>query len=119
NDGETIALTLPAPWNVHILRFRYESSWFPPANGAGYSIVPIAPATSTPQSWQDRATWRTSAAVNGSPGAADSDNTSRLANLSVRTAMNAGQVLIVGVVVSGGPRNILVRAAGPALGAFN
>ncbi|MBI5691469.1 MAG: immunoglobulin domain-containing protein [Verrucomicrobia bacterium] len=44
--------------------------------------------------------------------------TSRLGNLSVRTAMSAGQTLIVGVVVSGGARELLVRAAGPALGAF-
>ena len=41
-----------------------------------------------------------------------------LSNLSVRTAMAAGQTLIVGVVVDGGPREILVRAAGPALAAF-
>lgn len=44
--------------------------------------------------------------------------TARLSNLSVRTAMDAGQTLIVGTFVSGGSRNILVRAAGPALGAF-
>ncbi len=44
--------------------------------------------------------------------------TARLSNLSVRTAMAAGQTLIVGVVVDGGPRNVLVRAAGPALAAF-
>lgn len=42
----------------------------------------------------------------------------RLANLSVRTAMAAGQTLIVGVVVDGGSRNVLVRAAGPALAGF-
>ena len=44
--------------------------------------------------------------------------TARLSNLSVRTAMAAGQTLIVGVVVDGGTRDILVRAAGPALAAF-
>ena len=44
--------------------------------------------------------------------------TARLSNLSVRTAMAAEQTLIVGVVVQGGARNILVRAAGPALAAF-
>jgi len=41
--------------------------------------------------------------------------TARLSNLSVRTAMAAGQNLIVGFFVDGGSRNILVRAAGPAL----
>ncbi len=42
----------------------------------------------------------------------------RLANLSVRTALAAGQTLIVGVVVADGARDILVRAAGPALAGF-
>jgi hypothetical protein len=46
------------------------------------------------------------------------DRTPRLSNLSVRTAMAAGQTLIVGVVVSDGSRDVLVRAAGPALAAF-
>lgn len=41
--------------------------------------------------------------------------TARLSNLSVRTAMAAGQNLIVGFFVDGGSRDILVRAAGPAL----
>ena len=42
----------------------------------------------------------------------------RLSNLSVRTALAAGQTLIVGFAVSGGAREILVRAGGPALAAF-
>jgi hypothetical protein len=44
--------------------------------------------------------------------------TSRLSNLSVRTAMAAAQTLIVGVAVSGGSRDVLVRAVGPALAGF-
>jgi hypothetical protein len=43
---------------------------------------------------------------------------SALANLSVRTTLAAGQTLIVGAVVNGGGKEILVRAAGPALDAF-
>ena len=38
-----------------------------------------------------------------------------LSNLSVRAAMAAGQTLIVGFVVDGGAKPILVRAAGPSL----
>lgn len=45
-------------------------------------------------------------------------SSARLSNLSVRTAMAAGQTLIVGFVVEGGTRDVLVRAAGPALAAF-
>jgi hypothetical protein len=44
--------------------------------------------------------------------------TARLTNLSVRTVMAANQTLIVGVVVNDGSREVLVRAAGPALAAF-
>ncbi|RME71451.1 MAG: hypothetical protein D6781_04215, partial [Verrucomicrobia bacterium] len=40
---------------------------------------------------------------------------SRLVNLSVRTPMAEGQNLIVGFVVSGGSRQMLVRAVGPGL----
>lgn len=126
NTGETLALTLPAPWDVHILRFRFENNWFPTASGGGNSIVVTSPATTPPQDWQKPSTWRASAAVNGSPGVADAGGpppvggpTARLANLSVRTTLEAAQTLIVGVVVSGGgARNILVRAAGPALAGF-
>ncbi|MBL9201643.1 MAG: hypothetical protein JNL39_14125, partial [Opitutaceae bacterium] len=39
-------------------------------------------------------------------------------NLSVRTSLAAGQNLIFGVVVGGGSRDVLVRAAGPALANF-
>ncbi|MBL9189822.1 MAG: immunoglobulin domain-containing protein [Opitutaceae bacterium] len=44
--------------------------------------------------------------------------TSRLANLSVRTTLAASQTLSVGFVMSGGSRNVLVRAAGPSLAGF-
>lgn len=41
-----------------------------------------------------------------------------LSNLSVRTTLASGQVLDVGLVVHGGRRDFLVRAAGPALASF-
>ncbi len=45
-------------------------------------------------------------------------NPGRIVNLSVRTNLPAGQPLIVGTVVSGGRRDILMRAAGPSLTAL-
>lgn len=42
----------------------------------------------------------------------------RLANASVRTPLANAQSVIVGFVVSGGAKDVLVRAAGPALGQF-
>jgi hypothetical protein len=44
--------------------------------------------------------------------------TGYLANLSVRAAMDAGQTLIVGFVVDGGAKPMLVRACGPALNRY-
>lgn len=42
----------------------------------------------------------------------------RLSNLSVRTTLDANQVLIVGITMIGGAKNVLLRAVGPTLGAF-
>ena len=44
--------------------------------------------------------------------------TSRLSNLSVLTTLAANQVLTVGFTMSGGSKPILLRAAGPGLGAL-
>lgn len=46
------------------------------------------------------------------------NSAARLANLSVRTSLGAADLLTVGVVVADGTRNILFRAAGPALAAL-
>ncbi len=43
---------------------------------------------------------------------------SALSNMSVRTTLGAGQTLTLGAVVGGGAKNVLLRAAGPALAAF-
>ncbi len=43
---------------------------------------------------------------------------SRLGNLSVRTTLGVGQNLIVGFVMSGGSKPVLLRAIGPRLQAF-
>ncbi|MBC7368403.1 MAG: immunoglobulin domain-containing protein [Undibacterium sp.] len=42
----------------------------------------------------------------------------RLSNLSVRTTLAANQILTVGLTMSGGNKAVLVRAAGPGLGAL-
>lgn len=42
-----------------------------------------------------------------------------LSNVSVRAAMNEGQTLIMGFVVAGGAKPVLVRTGGPVLNQFN
>ena len=126
NSGDTIALTLPAPWKVHILRFRFEPTWQPLASGEGHSLVIPAPATTAAQAWQERTTWRASAALNGSPGAPDTGQstggtptvTARLVNLSILTDISLpGDFFTLGYVVGGpsGSKQVVVRAAGPSL----
>jgi hypothetical protein len=62
--------------------------------------------------------------VTNSIGAVTSDSTvltilaPRLYSLAVRTALEAKQTLIVGFNMSGGAKNVLLRAVGPTLGAF-
>lgn len=53
-----------------------------------------------------------------SNAAAVTVNTGRIVNLSIRTALEGSERLIVGFVVAGGTKSFLVRAAGPALREF-
>jgi len=128
NTGETLALTLPSPWYVHILRFRFEPTWFPSASGGGYALVVANPATTPPVNWREPATWRASSAVNGSPGAAEpsgpvSAAQSRIINLSILTPLSSpSDSFRMGFVVGGnntsGSKPLVIRAAGPSLSAF-
>jgi hypothetical protein len=45
-------------------------------------------------------------------------NAPRLFNLSVRAVLDANQIMIVGFTMSGGAKNVLLRAAGPTLSVF-
>jgi hypothetical protein len=49
---------------------------------------------------------------------ATSTTAPRLSNLSVRTALTANQIVIVGFTMSGGSKSVLLRAAGPTLASF-
>ncbi len=72
------------------------------ASAGSYSVLVTNPAGSRVSE---------TASVSVSPGA-------WLANVSLRTSLAAGQGVIVGFVVAGGAKDVLVRAAGPALLAF-
>lgn len=81
------------------------------ATSATYTIAAVSPA--------DAGSY--TVAITNSAGTVTSTaavltvNSSYLSNLSVRASMGAQQTLIVGFVVTGGSKPILIRAAGPAL----
>lgn len=126
-SNQSVAAGQPVSFSVAASSSGFISyQWFkndvaiPGATGPTYPIASAQPG--------DAGTYRVRVSTAG--GVADSSSatltvtggttgpSARLSNLSVRTAMDAGQTLIVGTVVSGGTRNILVRAAGPALAGF-
>ncbi len=100
NSTETLALTLPAPWYVHIVSFRYQASWSSLAANSGYSLVVRSPATALPQHYDERTTWRASTAVNGNPGAADTGGLVVAANQTGTVNTVAGGTTRLGVTVA-------------------
>lgn len=100
NSGETIALTLPSPWEVHILNFRYESAWSALASGGGYSLVVRNPAATAARDWVQQATWRASTAAQGNPGVADASGTSVALGTSASVTTTAGNLTTLSVRAS-------------------
>lgn len=68
NSGDRVVLqgSLLEP----ILDFEYADSWYPAADGQGFSLV-IVNALAATDSWNVRSSWRPSSGLHGSPGAAD------------------------------------------------
>ena len=71
NSGETLALTLPAPAGLHLLRFRYEPTWYPSTASGGRSLHTRDPFVTDPADWDKSSTWTASATLHGSPGAGE------------------------------------------------
>lgn len=65
NNGEQLALRLPAPWDANVLCFRYESTW-QAANGTGYSLQLLSNATGI-EDFGDRDSWTIATQLYGTP----------------------------------------------------
>jgi hypothetical protein len=61
---------IKGPLSEVILRFTYDSTWYPETNAAGRSLTIIDPKGPR-ESWVQMESWRPSAELNGSPGRAD------------------------------------------------
>ena len=71
DSGETLALTLPVPWDLNILRFSYSPAWYPASAGGGRSLVTRDQGVTHPADWKNSETWQASSSVNGSPGSGE------------------------------------------------
>lgn len=65
NSGERITLTLPAPWDVNILSFRYDPAWHPQTQN-GPPLTIRDPFATPPAGWESAASWY--APQDSSPG---------------------------------------------------
>ncbi|MCI0748489.1 MAG: lamin tail domain-containing protein, partial [Verrucomicrobia subdivision 3 bacterium] len=68
NAGDRLILEGPLREPIH--DFTYSDDWYPSTDGAGFSLV-IVNANAALNTWGLAASWRPSAALNGSPGATD------------------------------------------------
>jgi hypothetical protein len=69
NAGESVKLEDDT--NSTILEFSYDDDWYPITDGTGFSLVIIDANDPNLDIWDDKAGWRPSAAVDGSPGQED------------------------------------------------
>jgi len=67
NSGERLRIVDAT--GEEVLDFRYEGTWYPNTHG-GASLV-IEDANAAWNTWEKQSAWRSSAAVNGSPGGSD------------------------------------------------
>ena len=68
NSGETLALTLPSPWDVNILKFNFDPDWYTASADNGHSLTTVNQAVSLPKDWDESFTWTVSPAAGGTPG---------------------------------------------------
>ena len=67
NEGESLVLRLPSPYDGMILRFEYDDDWYRDTDGSGHSLV-IRNPWNKPATWDEASRWRSSVVVGGSPG---------------------------------------------------
>ena len=68
NGGDTIRLE--DAFGEKILEFAYKDSWYPLTDGLGFSLV-IVNENAAWDTWDQKASWRASGALHGSPGVTD------------------------------------------------
>lgn len=117
--GDGGALTLTAATNASILPTTFQ--WFKDGlalAGETSAVLKVDAASSATAGVYSLVATNSFGSTSSSSATITVVTASALSNVSVRTTMPAGQTLIVGAVTSGGIKNVLVRAGGPALNQF-
>ena len=71
NSGERIVIQLPPNYDLNILAFEYDDSWYSSTDGNGYSLI-VDDQVKGRSHWSNTMAWRPSARRDGSPGSIDS-----------------------------------------------
>jgi len=116
SEGANATLTVAATGNA-TLAYQWTKDGTPIA-GATASSLSLASVTSAEAGAYAVTVSNAIGTVTSDAATVTVEPASAIANLSIRTGLAAGQTLIVGAVVRDGTKNVLVRAAGPALAAF-
>jgi len=85
NTGERIELQDAAGQRIHA--FRFQDNWYDITDGQGFSLTVKVPASADPETWSDKATWRPSANVGGSPGFDDTGDVPELGAIAINELM--------------------------------
>ncbi len=72
NSGEKIKIEDST--NSTILDFEYKDNWYDSTDGSGFSLTIRNPQDPNLAGWNEKDSWRPSAAVDGSPGESDSSD---------------------------------------------
>lgn len=110
--GFTITTAGAAPFGY---QWRRNGTTLP---GATQSALPLAHATTADAGNYDVVVTNALGSVTSLAVPLTISPAAWLSNVSLRTFLTAGQPVIVGFVVAGGPKDILLRAAGPTLTQF-
>jgi len=91
NGGEKIKLVDAIGRTIH--EFNYEDGWYEITNGIGFSLTIKDPTDTDPNSWDEKAGWRPSASIGGSPGEDDSGQVPELGAIKINELLAHSNVV--------------------------
>lgn len=91
NGGERIKLVDAVGQTIH--KFDYDDGWYEITDGGGFSLTIKDPTGTDPNLWDEKAGWRPSASIGGSPGEDDSGEIPELGSIKINEVLSHSDVL--------------------------